>query len=93
MAPKVSVIIANYNNAKYLPDCLRSVATQSFSDFECIVVDDGSTDDSGILCDEFAKKDLRFTIIHINNQGVSHARNVGLKKAIGRLSFLVISQF
>ena len=89
MAPKVSVIIANYNNAKYLPDCLRSVATQSFSDFECIVVDDGSTDDSAKIIRKFARKDGRFVPVFQKNAGASAARNRGLDMARGEyIAFL-----
>lgn len=89
MAPKVSVIIANYNNAKYLPDCLRSVATQSFYDFECIVVDDGSTDDSAKIIRKFARKDGRFVPVFQKNAGASAARNRGLDMARGEyIAFL-----
>lgn len=89
MAPKISVIIANYNNAQYLTDCLRSVATQSFTDFECIVVDDGSTDNSAKIIRKFANADSRFHPIFQKNSGVSAARNRGMDIARGEyISFL-----
>lgn len=86
---KISVIIPIYNNAAYLPKCLDSLLTQSFQDFEGILVDDGSTDGSAIICDEYLKKDSRLKVYHIQNQGVSHARNVGIEKATGEwISFV-----
>ena len=87
--PKVSVIIANYNNAKYLSDCLRSVATQSFTDFECIVVDDGSTDNSARIIRKFSRNDKRFIPVFQKNVGTSAARNRGLDMARGEyIAFL-----
>ena len=86
---KISVIIPIYNNAAYLPKCLDSLLAQSFQDFEGILVDDGSTDGSAIICDEYQKKDSRLKVYHIQNQGVSHARNVGIEKATGEwISFV-----
>ena len=87
--PKISVIIPVYNNVDYLPQCLDSLLAQSFQDFEGILVDDGSTDGSAIICDEYQKKDSRLKVYHIQNQGVSHARNVGIEKATGEwISFV-----
>lgn len=83
MRPKISVIIANYNNAQYLKDCLRSVAIQSFADFECIVVDDGSSDASAKIIKNFAYKDHRFIPVFQKNSGVSVARNRGLDLCSG----------
>lgn len=83
MNPKVSVIVANYNNARYLRDCLQSVAGQSFADFECIVVDDGSTDGSAKIIRQFARRDSRFVPVFQENRGVSAARNRGLDMASG----------
>lgn len=80
---KISIIIPVFNKAKYVERCFISVISQKFSDFEVIVVDDGSTDGSEIICDQFAKKDKRFHVLHISNQGVSHARNFGIKHASG----------
>lgn len=80
---KISVIIPVYNKIRYLRTVLQQVREQSFSDFECLLVDDGSTDGSGAVCDEFAAADSRFCVYHIPNGGVSHARNVGLDAAKG----------
>lgn len=79
----ISIIIPVYNTAKYLDQCLESVIAQSYTDWECIVVDDGSTDNSGELCDNWGERDNRFVIIHQKNQGVSAARNHGLEKSKG----------
>ena len=80
---KISVIIPVYNTEERLKRCLDSVVAQTFKDFECIVVDDGSKDLSPQIIDEFAAKDSRFTAIHKPNGGVSSARNEGLKVAEG----------
>lgn len=74
----VSVIIPVYNSEKYLSECLKSVANQSYHNIEIILIDDGSHDNSGTICDEFAAKDERIKVIHKENGGVSSARNVGL---------------
>lgn len=79
----ISIIIPVYNTAKYLDQCLESVFTQSYTDWECIVVDDGSTDNSPEICDEWGRKDSRFVIIHQKNQGVSAARNLGIDRSRG----------
>jgi len=81
--PKVSVIVPVYNVEPYLRRCLDSILAQTFSDFEAVLVDDGSTDHSGAICDEYAVRDARFKTIHIPNGGVSSARNMGLKQAKG----------
>jgi len=80
---KVSIVIPVYNVEKYLRNCLDSVRAQKFTDFEVILVDDGSKDASPEICDEYAKKDGRFRVIHKTNEGVSHARNTGIKEAAG----------
>ncbi len=79
----ISIIIPVYNTSKYLDQCLQSVLDQTYTDWECILVDDGSTDNSGEICDNWGKKDNRFIIIHQKNQGVSAARNQGIKKSKG----------
>ena len=79
----ISIIIPVYNTSKYLDQCLQSVLDQTYTDWECILVDDGSTDNSGEICDNWGKKDNRFIIIHQKNQGVSAARNHGIKKSKG----------
>ena len=87
--PEISVIIAVYNVKQYLQRCVKSVINQTFSNIEIILVDDGSTDGSGILCDEFAIKDSRIRVIHQSNKGLSAARNAGLDIAIGEyISFI-----
>ena len=78
-----SIVIPVYNVAPYLRECLDSVRAQTFADWECICVDDGSTDGSGDILDEYASKDSRFRVIHQKNAGVSAARNKGLDEAQG----------
>ena len=72
--PKVSIIVPVYNTEKYLRTCLDSIVAQTFTDFEAVLVDDGSTDQSGTLCDEYAAKDSRFIVVHKQNEGVAKAR-------------------
>lgn len=79
----LSVIVPVYNKKIYLENLFQCICNQTFSEFECIVIDDGSTDGSSEMCDEIAKYDDRFQIYHIPNSGVSHARNMGLKMARG----------
>lgn len=81
--PKVSVVIPVYNVEKYLRDCLDSVINQSLKDIEIICVNDGSTDTSGDICEEYAKKDSRIKVIHQENQYVGIARNNGMSVATG----------
>jgi glycosyltransferase involved in cell wall biosynthesis len=88
---KISVIIPVYNTEKYLQECIDSVLSQTFTDFECILVDDGSPDNSGKICDEYAKKDKRIRVIHKENGGVSSARNAGLDIAQGEWIIFVDS--
>ena len=77
----ISIIIPVYNTEQFLPACLRSVLNQTFTDFEIIIVDDGSTDRSGLIADGYAQKDARIRVIHKENGGLSDARNVGLTHA------------
>jgi len=89
MTPKISIIIPIYNTARYLSVCLDSVIKQTYENLEIILIDDGSTDDSGKIADTYAKKDSRIKVIHQKNQGQSAARNHGLKIASGDfISFL-----
>lgn len=83
MKPKISIIIPVYNVEPYLSRCIESVLNQSFTDFELILINDGSTDNSGKICDEYAKKDTRIHVIHQSNQGVSATRNSGIRIAKG----------
>jgi glycosyltransferase involved in cell wall biosynthesis len=81
--PKVSIIIPVYNTEQYLSHCLDCILNQSFSDFELLLVDDGSTDESGKICDAYAEKDNRIRVFHKENGGVSSARNLGIDNANG----------
>ena len=79
-----SIIVPVYNNEQLLSGCIDSILAQTYTDFELILVDDGSIDCSGKICDEYAKKDLRIKVFHTCNQGVSMARNLGLSIARGK---------
>lgn len=79
---KISVVVPVYNVEKYLCRCVDSILAQTFSDFELILVDDGSPDKCGAICDEYTKKDSRVYVIHKENGGLSDSRNVGIKWAI-----------
>ena len=87
----VSVIIPIYNVEKYLRDCIESVLMQTFRDIEVILVDDGSPDNCGAICDEYAGKDNRIIVIHKKNGGLSDARNAGLDIARGEYILFVDS--
>lgn len=80
---KFSVVVPCYNVERYLPQCIESLCKQTLSDIEIILVDDGSPDNSGMICDEYAKKDNRIKVIHKPNGGVSAARNDGMAIASG----------
>ncbi|MCM1312358.1 MAG: glycosyltransferase family 2 protein [Bacteroides sp.] len=79
----ISVIIPIYNVERYLRRCIDSILAQTFTDFELLLVDDGSKDGSGSICDEYAEKDKRVRVFHKANGGVSSARNMGLDHAWG----------
>lgn len=81
--PKVSIIVPVYNVEKYIRNCLDSIRNQTFTDWECILVDDGSTDKSGAICDEYAVADTRIKAIHKTNGGVATARQTGVDAAMG----------
>lgn len=81
--PKISIIIPVYNVAKYLEKCLDSAVNQTLRDIEIICINDGSTDNSGKILDDYAKKDNRIKVIHKKNEGAAVARNLGLDEAIG----------
>ena len=83
MNDKISIIIPIYNVKKYINKCIESIINQTYKNLEIILVDDGSTDGSGKICDEFKKEDNRIVVIHKKNEGVSSARNEGLKIATG----------
>ena len=75
----VSIIVPVYNCEKYLTECLESILHQTYSFWECILIDDGSTDSSAEICDEYSKKDQRFIVVHKKNSGISSTRNYSLK--------------
>lgn len=81
--PEISIIVPVYNVEKYLKKCIDSILQQTFKDIEIILVNDGSTDNSGVICDEYIDKDPRIRVIHKENGGLAHARNTGLDIAKG----------
>lgn len=83
MSPQLSVVVPIYNTGSYLRKCLRSLTCQTLADIEIILIDDGSSDDSGKICDEYASKDSRIHVVHKKNEGVSIARNVGIEMSKG----------
>ena len=82
--PEISIIVPVYKVEPYIHRCIDSILAQTFTDFELILVDDGSPDNCGTICDEYAAKDDRIIVIHKENGGVSSARNTGLDIASGR---------
>lgn len=88
---KLSIIVPVYNVKNYLSDCLDSILNQTYRDFEMILVDDGSTDGSGELCDQYAAQDERISVIHQKNQGLSVTRNHGIARAKGEYLMFVDS--
>ncbi|MBQ2407313.1 MAG: glycosyltransferase [Lachnospiraceae bacterium] len=91
MNKKISVIIPVYNAEKYLKRCIESVINQTYKNLEIIMVDDGSKDNSGSMCDEYAAKDNRIKVIHKQNSGVSDTRNTGLDNVTGDMIAFVDS--
>ena len=89
MGSVLSVIVPVYNSKEHLSRCIDSILSQSFSDFELLLVDDGSKDGSGAVCDAYSEKDSRVRVFHKENGGVSSARNVGIENADGQwLTFI-----
>ena len=84
MSPELSIIVPVYNVEHYLPQCIESILNQTFTDFELILIDDGSPDRCPQICDKYAQKDRRIVVIHQENAGVSAARNAGVKIAKGK---------
>lgn len=80
---KISVIIPIYNSEKYITRCIKSILAQTCSDFELLLIDDGSNDRSPAICDAFSQIDSRIKVLHIENNGVSNARNLGIKESKG----------
>lgn len=87
--PLISVIIPVYNKEKFINDCIESVVCQTYCTIEIVLIDDGSTDASGTICDEWSMNDPRVKVIHTKNNGVSAARNTGLKLSEGQFVMFV----
>lgn len=83
MNSKISIIVPIYNTERYLEECIESIVSQTYKNIEIILIDDGSTDKSGQICDKYSKKDSRIKIIHQENKGIGQTRNVGLQYATG----------
>ena len=83
MEPLISVIVPIYNVEQYLRDCITSIRNQTYTNLEILLIDDGSTDSSGKICDAYAEQDDRICVIHQENRGVASARNVGLRACKG----------
>ena len=81
MSTKVGIIVPIYKVEKYIAECIESILAQTYKDFRLILVDDGSPDNAGKICDEYAKKDSRITVIHQENAGVTRARARGVEEA------------
>lgn len=81
--PKLSIVVPVYNAENYIHDCVLSILNQTFTDYELILVNDGSSDSSGFICDNYAQLDKRVKVIHLKNSGASVARNVGVENAVG----------
>lgn len=88
---KVSIVVPVYNIEKYLRRCINSIVSQTYKNLEIILIDDGSKDASGIICDEYAKKDFRVKVFHIKNSGSAEARNYGINQANGKYLMFVDS--
>ena len=88
---KYSIIVPAYNVENYLEQCINSILVQSFNNYEIIIVNDGSTDKTGKICDNFASKNKQIKIIHKKNGGLSSARNTGLEFASGEYNIFLDS--
>ena len=89
--PKISIIIPVYNTENYLHCCIDRILAQTYTDFELLLIDDGSTDKSSKICDEYAEKDSRIRVIHKENGGANAARKLGIEKANGEYVIFVDS--
>ena len=81
--PKISVIVPVYNVENYIEKCIESILSQTYTDFELLLINDGSSDKSGSICDAYVNKDERIRVFHKKNEGVSIARNLGIKRSLG----------
>ena len=86
---KFSIIVPVYKVEKYIRSCIESILNQKYSDFELLLINDGSPDNSGEICDEYARSDERVKVFHQKNRGVSSARNVGLENSSGEYILFV----
>ncbi|MGL5933455.1 MAG: glycosyltransferase family 2 protein [Cetobacterium sp.] len=91
MIPEISIVVPVYNVEKYLEQCLDSILAQTFENFEVILVNDGSTDSSGEICDRYTELDKRVKVYHKKNEGVSSARNMGVEKSKGKYLIFIDS--
>ena len=89
----ISVVIPVYRVEKYLERCVESVINQTYANLEIILIDDGSPDNSGNICDEYAKIDKRIKVIHKKNGGLSDARNVGIENSKGKYITFIDSDY
>lgn len=89
--PQISVIVPIYNSEKYLQRCIDSILAQTYTNIELLLIDDGSTDKSGIICDQYAQTDNRIKVFHKKNGGVASTRQLGIEKAMGEYSIHVDS--
>lgn len=87
----ISIIVPIFNSAQYIYDCVESVRAQSYTDFELLLIDDGSSDNSSAICEEMCEKDKRIQLLKQNHSGVSAARNAGIKAAAGKYLFFLDS--
>ena len=85
----VSVIVPVYNGEKYLRKCIESIINQTYANIEIILINDGSTDNSGVMCDSYAHSDNRIRVIHTQNNGPAAARNIGIENSKGEFVFFV----
>ena len=86
---KVTIIVPVYNIENYLPHSVKSIQQQTYSNLEIILIDDGSSDNSGLLCDQYANSDNRIHVIHKENSGLSDARNTGIDNATGEFLLFI----
>lgn len=91
MSELISIIVPVYKVETYICECLDSIKQQSYSNWECLLIDDGSPDNSGLICDEYSRSDSRFKVFHVENGGVSRARNIGLTNMSGKWVLFVDS--